>query len=82
MSQLIALNVYQINSLDPIPLGQVQKIDFPFAGILVRGINNPVTGVPGLLLATGVYVYAQVQLIATGVVYAVLETPAAIQALS
>ena len=78
MAQLIALNVYQINSQTPIPLGSVSKIDFPFGGILVRPIN----GAFGQLLTTGVQVYSQVQLITTGTTYLCVETPAAIQALS
>jgi hypothetical protein len=78
MAQLIGLNVYQINSQTPIPLGSVQKFDFPFGGIFVRPIN----GAFGILLTTGVQCYSQVQLIATGTVYTCVETPAAIAALS
>jgi hypothetical protein len=78
MAQLVGLNVYQINSQTPIPLGSVQKMDFPFGGIFVRPIN----GAFGLLLSTGVQVYSQIQLLATGSVYTVVETPAAIAALS
>jgi hypothetical protein len=82
MAQQIDVNVYQINSLDPIPLGNVQKNLFPVAGFLGRPIINPTTGVPGLLLSTGVYVYTQLQLLATGAVYSVAETPTAINQMS
>jgi hypothetical protein len=78
MAQLIGLNVYQINSMDAIPLTSVPRIDFPFAGILVRGIAAGA----GLQLSTGAWVYGQVQLAATGSVYLVGESPAQIAALS
>lgn len=78
MAQLIGLNVYQINSQIPIALASVNKFDFPFAGILVRPIN----GAFGLLLSTGVQVYSQIQLLPSGTLYTVVETPAAIAALS
>lgn len=78
MAQLIGLNCYQINSQDPIPLASVPRIDFPFAGILVRAIN----GGAGIALSTGQICYSQVQLIATGSVYTVIETVAAIAAAS
>jgi hypothetical protein len=80
MAQLTGLNVYQINSMDPIPLASVGKIAFPFAGILVRPLNGP--GTTGLALSTGTIVYSQIQLIATGSVYSVIETQAAIVASS
>lgn len=78
MAQLIGLNVYQVNSMDPIPLASVAKYDFAFASILVRPIN----GAFGLLLSTGVQVYSQIQIVATGVQYMVIETPAVIAGLS
>lgn len=78
MSQLFAVNVYQINSMDPIPLASVSKIDFPFAGVMVRGINGGL----GQLLNTGVQVYSQIQILANNSLYLAVETPAAIQALS
>jgi hypothetical protein len=78
MAQLVALNIYQINSLDPFPLASVPRIAFPFAGIMVRAIN----GGAGALLTTGTVVYSQLQLIATGATYSAIETVAAIQALS
>jgi hypothetical protein len=80
MAQLIGLNVYQINQMDPIPLASVSKIDFPFAGILVRALNTP--GTTGQALTTGQVVYSQIQLITTGVQYSVVETAAALAALS
>ena len=80
MAQLIGLSVYQINSQDAIPLASVPRIDFPFAGILVRATNA--SGTTGVALATGQVIYSQVQLIATGTVYGVAETPAQIAAAS
>ncbi len=76
MAQLIALQVYQFNSQDPVPLANTPIIDFPFAGIMVRGIPG------GQALNTGVIVYSQVQLIATGATYLVRETQATIVAAS
>jgi hypothetical protein len=78
MAQLIGLNVYQINSMDALPSASVPRIDFPFAGIMVRGINAGA----GLQLSTGAWVYGQVQLVSTGSVYLVGENPAQIAALS
>jgi hypothetical protein len=78
MAQLIGLNVYQINSMDPIPLASVPRIDFPFAGILVRGIAAGA----GIQLSTGAWCYGQVQLISNGSIYLVGESPAQIAALS
>jgi hypothetical protein len=78
MAQLFAVNVYQINSNDPIPLASVSKIDFPFAGVMVRGIN----GGAGQVLSSGVTVYGNIQVLSNGSQYLVIETPAAIQALS
>lgn len=76
MAQLIGLNVYQINSMDPIPLASTPRIDFPFAGILVRSIPG------GVALSTGQVCYSQIQLVATGSCYTVIETAAALAALS
>ncbi len=76
MAALIGLSVYQINSQDPIPLASVPTIDFPFAGILVRGIAG------GQALSTGVIVYSTIQTIANGSQYLVKETAAALAAAS
>lgn len=76
MAQLIGLRPYQINSMDPIPLASTIAMDFPFAGILVRGIPG------GIALSTGQVCYSQVQLLANGSVYTVIETAAAILAAS
>lgn len=78
MAQLFAVNVYQINSQDSIPLPSVPKLSIPFGAVIVRGINGGL----GQLLSTGIQVYSQIQLIANGTTYLVIETPAAIQALS
>ncbi len=76
MAQLVGLAVYQINALNPFPLAQVPVIDFPYAGIMVRGIPG------GQLLSTGVIVYSTVQVINTGSQYLVRETAAALAASS
>jgi len=76
MAQLIGLAVYQINSQDPIPAANVPVIDFPFAGIMVRGITG------GLALSNGTVVYSQIQVLATGTQYLVRETAAALAAAS
>lgn len=81
MAQLISLQVYQINSLDPIPVGLTPKIGFAFAGIMVRAINaNP--GTTGVALSNGIVVYTQVQVMATGAQYSVRESVATIVAAS
>ncbi len=66
MAQQIAINVYQINNQDPIPLASVSKIGFPTAGILIRGTD--------VVLSTGVHAYSAIQVAATGVQYLALET--------
>ena len=65
MAQQVLFNVYQINSQDPIPAASVSKIGFPTAGILVRGTNTR--------LSSGQVVYGQIQLVASGAQYLVLE---------
>ena len=80
MASLIGLTVYQINSQDPIPLASTFKYGFPFAGILVRPVNG--SGTTGLALSTGQVVYSQVQLVATGSVYSVIESTSTIIAAS
>lgn len=75
MAQLIGLQAYRINSND-IPTANAPIIDFPFAGIMVRGIPG------GQLLNTGIIVYSTVQLVATGDQYLVRETAATIVAAS
>lgn len=78
MAQLIALSVYQVNSMAAIPLASVQKWAIPFVDMIVR----PVNGTAGLLLSNGVTVYGSVQELSSGSQYLVIETPAAIVALS
>jgi hypothetical protein len=70
MAQQVSFNVYQINSSDAIPAASVSKIGFPTAGIIVRAQNTR--------LSSGQVVYGQIQLIATGVQYSVLESQSAI----
>lgn len=64
----LAVNVYQINSQDPIPLANVTKIGFPSAGIITR-VANDQNGNPGILLSTGVRCYGSIQVVATGAQY-------------
>lgn len=78
MVQLVGLNVYQINSQQPIPLGSVSKWDFGFGQM---STVRPAGGDLGVLLSTGVRVYSFIEM-ANGSQYYVIETPAAIEALS
>lgn len=75
MAQIFSVNVYQINSLDPIPLASVPKMGFPSASSLIRTANDS-NGNPGILLSTGVRCYGQIQLIPTGSQYLTQETAA------
>lgn len=62
MANQFAVNVYQINSMDPIPLANVGKIGFPSAGVLIR-VANDASGNPGVLLSTGVRCYGNIQVL-------------------
>lgn len=73
MANQFAVNVYQINAMDPIPTASVGKIGFPSAGVLLR-VANDTSGNPGILLSTGVRCYGQIQLVATGTTYLAQET--------
>ena len=73
MANQFAVNVYQINAQDPIPLASVGKIGFPGAGVLLR-VTNDQFGNPGALLSTGVRVYGGIQVLATGSLYLTQET--------
>lgn len=66
MAQQFAPNVYQINSLDPIPLANVTKIGFPSAGVIIR-VANDQNGNPGVPLSTGVRCYGAIQVLGGGV---------------
>ncbi len=68
MAQQITCNVYQINSMDPIPLANVSKFGFPSAGIVIR-VANDSTNTPGALLSNGIRCYGNIQLVATGSQY-------------
>jgi hypothetical protein len=84
-SNVFAVNVYQIGSGIPIPLTKVGSHVFPFAGVMIEGVNQP-----NQMLSTGVYVYSKITPLATlgnnapanAIGYYALETPAALQALS
>lgn len=78
MAQLFSVNVYQFNSQDPVPLPSVSPLGIPYASVLIRGINGGL----GQLLATGIRVYSQIQLIATGATMLAIETPASLVASS
>lgn len=77
MAQQFSVNVYQINSLDPTPLASVGKLGFPSAGIMAR-VANDASGNPGVLLATGVRCYGQINVLATGATYLTDITQASI----
>ncbi len=68
MAQQISVSIYQINSLDPIPLASVTAIGFPTAGIMIRGTD--------VVLSTGVHAYSQINVLATGATYIALQTAA------
>ncbi len=80
-TNLISVNVYQINSMDAIPLSKVTKFGFPSSGILVR-VANDSNNNPGALLSTGIRCYGNIQLVATGSQYLVRETEAALVTLA
>lgn len=82
MANLISLNVYNFDNQQDVPLPFVNKMDFPAGGILVNGIGSQ-QGLYGQLLSTGISVYSSIQLnVQNGRKYLVIETPAAIAALS
>ncbi len=81
MAQQFAVNVYQINSLDPTPLASVGKFGFPSAGVLIR-VANDTSGNPGVLLSTGVRCYGNIQVLATGSQYLAKETQATLVSLA
>lgn len=68
-TNLVTLNVYQINQ--QAPLATPQSIAFPTQGVLVRSCANSETGT----LSTGVRVYSSLQL-PNGSQYYVVETVA------
>lgn len=77
MAQIFQVNVYQINSLDPTPLASVPKIGFPSANSMVRTANDN-NGNAGVLLASGVRCYGQINVLATGATYLTDLTAASI----
>ena len=81
MANQFAVNVYQINSLDPTPLASVVKYGFPSAGVMLR-VANDSTGNPGVLLSSGVRCYGQINLLATGATYLTLDTQATLVTLA
>jgi hypothetical protein len=64
-TNVVAVNVYQINQKAPIPLNQVTKIGFPTQGILIRDTSNS----PTKHLSTGVYVYSAIQTVNNDLYY-------------
>jgi hypothetical protein len=81
MAQIFQINVYQINSNDPIPLASVPKWGFPSAGVMVRTANDS-SGNAGALLSTGVRCYGQVNVLANGSTFLTDITAASIITLS
>lgn len=75
MANVVATNVYQINSNQTFPAAQSPVIGFPTQGCLLRGVTNEENGTPGdLILANGVRAYGKIQLVATGDQYYVKQT--------
>lgn len=56
-TNVVAVNVYQINQGPAIPLAQVSKIAFPTQGCLLKDVSAS----PTQLLSTGVRVYGEIQ---------------------
>lgn len=65
---------YQINQLAPIPLAQTEVMYLPSAGVIIRDTTLS----PTRSLSTGVNVYAAIQVVATGTLYYVSTTAAAL----
>jgi hypothetical protein len=81
MAQQFAVNVYQFNSQDPVPLANVGKLGFPSAGVILR-VANDSNGNPGAPLSTGVRCYGQIQVVATGSTYLSSESQATLVTLA
>lgn len=75
-TNLVALNVYQINQTVGFGSASSQRIAFPTAGVLVRDTS----GSPTRSLSTGFNVYSALQL-PNGSQYYVTETQSAIVSL-
>lgn len=77
MANQFAVNVYQINSQEAIPLADVTKIGFPSASVLIR-VANDSNNNPGALLSNGIRCYGQLQVLSGGPqsIYYTLETQA------
>lgn len=71
-TNVVFLNVYQINAYDPIPTINVQKYGFSTTGNLIRSIPSNLA-----LLSTGIYVYSAIQ-VPNGTQYYVVENQAQI----
>jgi hypothetical protein len=80
MAALFSVNVYQKDQGDPIPLGNVNKQAFPYAGVSITSCNQ--------LLSTGVTVYSAIRLLSSTAnalypaLYYVIETQASLVASS
>mgnify|MGYP000361311252 CR=1 FL=1 len=73
-SNVFSVNVYQINQLAPTPLAQVTAIGLPTTGVIARNVINS----PTRSLSTGVNVYTEITVLATGTKYYVSSTYATI----
>jgi hypothetical protein len=74
MAVQLSVNVYQINSQNPIPAALVSKIGFPTASIMLRPANT--SGTTGQQLSSGQVVYGAIQVIHSGIQYLTLESEA------
>ena len=81
MAQVFQTNVYQINSLDSIPLPQVVKYGFPSAGVMIRTALDQY-GNAGMLMSNGVRAYGMINLLANGSVYYTSDSQSALVTLA
>jgi len=72
-TNLVALNVYQINQRVGVGTANSQRLAFPTQGVIVRDVS----GSPERSLSTGYNVYSALQ-IADGTLYYVTETQSAL----
>ena len=73
MAQVFNTNVYQINSMEPIPSAQVVGYGFPSAGVMIRTALDTAGNV-GMLMSNGVRAYGLINVLATGSVYYTTDT--------
>ncbi len=74
MANVFSIIPYQLNSGPAIPVGSAQQIALPTTGVTVVDCTNSSTR----SLSTGVNVYTEITLLATGVKYYVSSTYATV----